>query len=372
MSTSRYIGIIPNPRADEIARRKREHEKKLEERNQARNALDKRIWPRCRLKELPAELRNRIYDFAQETVAIPTTLSKTPASGDGGPPSSYQFLALMQTCALIREEYRPIWLRDLVVRLKLGEVQMFINDFYEGEFGYDLVPWKAPKTIFISWDHNGPYGKGLLFDLTPLLKLQNSRPDFIAEFACRQLVDQDFDNDYDYPCCRQCGESLLYFPGDMSCAHDHEEAVNQNLWYLNQKYYYLEAINNFFANSHENWLTLRGRLYDTTKVQALLLVDHERPTRAPGRLTIHLRLSKYASDRTPFSKFDMFNSRVQLLESLGIQELEGLTTVDFVLAEETGISTIDYAEQIHAHPVYNQVLIPGEDMEEFPDWGDVN
>lgn len=58
---------------------------------------DKQTIPRCRLLELPAELRNKIYEYAlyaKEKIAVTTSLTEP---------------SLLETCHMIRKEARSMW-----------------------------------------------------------------------------------------------------------------------------------------------------------------------------------------------------------------------------------------------------------------------
>jgi len=81
------------------------------------------------------------------------------------PSSNRQFLALAQTCKQLRSEYRPLWLRNSVLRLWPDDVRPYTNVFYHGPEEYA----SAPKSLFVAWDHRSPLGNDLLFDLTRLL-----------------------------------------------------------------------------------------------------------------------------------------------------------------------------------------------------------
>ncbi|KAF2634214.1 hypothetical protein P280DRAFT_554752 [Massarina eburnea CBS 473.64] len=71
--------------------------------------------PRCRLLELPGEVRNRIYYFATVGAGGLTVLDSPRLDADSVDPDS--FMGLMHTCRQIRKEFRLPYIRDTYFRL---------------------------------------------------------------------------------------------------------------------------------------------------------------------------------------------------------------------------------------------------------------
>ncbi|KAI4675089.1 uncharacterized protein J4E88_007993 [Alternaria novae-zelandiae] len=125
--------------------------------------------PYSQFNYLPAELRNRIYDFAAETEA-------------DQPRCVLPCLALAQSCQQLRTEYRSICLkRDIVIDWKA--VAGYMRTFFPTVDGkienVELAP--ANMTIVTPWRGKTEDTGGEL-DLLPLVKFGLCRPNFACHF----------------------------------------------------------------------------------------------------------------------------------------------------------------------------------------------
>ncbi|KAF2249769.1 hypothetical protein BU26DRAFT_563662 [Trematosphaeria pertusa] len=72
--------------------------------------------------ELPAEVRNRIYEFAVENNRV--RIAKRPGKG-----CTPIFLNFTKVCRLIRTEYRPLYLRRTHALVTLADVDSYVSVF---------------------------------------------------------------------------------------------------------------------------------------------------------------------------------------------------------------------------------------------------
>ncbi|KAF2020257.1 hypothetical protein BU24DRAFT_477420 [Aaosphaeria arxii CBS 175.79] len=129
------------------------------------------------LMELPAELRNRIYEYAQEDVPTSVIFPKVEeidpnekrnvVFGKGQP---LQGIALAQVCTATRKEYRPMYLRACHFNLLQYHLSDFFKLFYPTWKDYENNPRRI--TVYFDPIPSPPLPKRPLFIL-PLFYMRN-------------------------------------------------------------------------------------------------------------------------------------------------------------------------------------------------------
>ncbi|KAH7385177.1 hypothetical protein DE146DRAFT_666450 [Phaeosphaeria sp. MPI-PUGE-AT-0046c] len=151
----------------------------------------------CRFLELPAELRNRIYEYAAEDLDnltyAPRVTRKACKPWDV---RIWQFFGLTQTCRQIRSEFGPIWLLKLNVRSTLSWINKFIASFVVGKQLLDL----APRRVQIEWDTGMHDSKDTEHDLTRLLHLHANNLSHSIAFIPERLLDGNTPDDICWYC----------------------------------------------------------------------------------------------------------------------------------------------------------------------------
>ncbi|KAH7069358.1 hypothetical protein FB567DRAFT_598963 [Paraphoma chrysanthemicola] len=183
-----------------VSRNEQHQNKKLQRRNPGTSSIANAT--RCSLLELPAEIRNRIYDFAEEAVTVLRndllngvcypllSLSRDRASEDVRPTkiSSRKYLALAQTCRQIRAEYHPIWLAKTRPRIRPGDLDHYIWCYYRSLSSFKY----APHLLQISWHRGNDDIQGQTIDILPLLRMRAAREDFRCQFISHDLAHRIF------------------------------------------------------------------------------------------------------------------------------------------------------------------------------------
>ncbi|KAF1846130.1 uncharacterized protein K460DRAFT_377418 [Cucurbitaria berberidis CBS 394.84] len=306
---------------------------------------------RCCFLELPPELRNRIYHFAQEIHfhphgEVPPLLVKTTkATVLQQPYSARKFFALTQACKQIRSEFRPLWLRKSALRIEMKNVRPFITTYYPKTEEYK----NAPSLLMVSWDHGDGEDDDVLSDVTLLCHLRAHSPTFTAEFVSRRLVDFDLPN----VDCWDCGHSIHCDCG-IDC--EHEDARDEAICDLIGDHFYLRIVNKVLANSSEAWL--KGVREDTQKD---MKVEFTFDT-VDQRATIYIRFLKGGAPAL-FDKKDMYNTAIRYLEQMGMLDLEHRQDLDFVVGEATDKYTRHFYGCHYATPTYSQIHISGRDLQ---------
>ncbi|KAI4666364.1 uncharacterized protein J4E79_002402 [Alternaria viburni] len=123
-----------------------------------------------RFLDLPAELRNCIYEFAAETEA-------------DQPRCVLPCLALAQTCQQLRTEYRPVCMkREIIIDWKA--VTGYLHHFFPNVDGKVVNAELVPKGITVVTPWRGQEeGDGSKLDLLPIIKVGLCRPDFTCRFV---------------------------------------------------------------------------------------------------------------------------------------------------------------------------------------------
>jgi hypothetical protein len=284
---------------------------------------------------------------------------KASAGGIASPSQlgTLRYRALTQVCKQIRTEFRPIWLRESCFRMELPAVAQFVTTYYPKVADYQ----NAPKLLLISWDH-GPIEdefeeayedsyhldeesmEDVLTDITLLVRLRAHCPTFTAKFISRRILEGDLPNMR----CDDCGHSI-YCGCDSAC--DHDDALDEAQWELEESHRYLEGLNKFLANSNDLWLQM---LRDTTRGHPLVEFTFDFTTQRP---TIFIRFSEGRAPKG-FHLKNMYTHSLVLLNRLGMLDLKHYELLDYVIGEATGKYTRqmgDLGLQIH----YNQIHLDG-------------
>ncbi|KAB2103248.1 hypothetical protein AG0111_0g8037 [Alternaria gaisen] len=122
--------------------------------------------PLSNFMRLPAELRNRVYNYA--TSEAPSQLLV--------PVESFQLqqqaqratgIAMTQVSRQIRSEYRPMWLKHTTFVIDWHSIHAFLQAFYPKESDYD----KGPKELILQYDQEHDYTFRKPTDITHLVRL---------------------------------------------------------------------------------------------------------------------------------------------------------------------------------------------------------
>lgn len=223
-----------------------------------------------------AEIRNRIYDFATERddydgwkKAVPLVTYHVGRGKDDTPSqwpmstwrkyvSARNFFGLTQTCKLIRKEYRPIWLRNSSIRVRLVHLNLYIHTFYGCGTDYSNIP----KLIQLSHNHDVHNQDSL--DITHLLRMHVASPATKFEFIAEELAEVEGPWSTTYEDCDLCDEDFIgagtpsdpYPPSDMSldCPHEEVHRAAYASYLLEDELPYLDALNNLIAHDNPKWL----------------------------------------------------------------------------------------------------------------------
>ncbi|CAN9398633.1 unnamed protein product [Alternaria alternata] len=122
--------------------------------------------PLSNFMRLPAELRNRVYNYA--TSEAPSQLLV--------PVESFQLqqqaqratgIAMTQVSRQIRSEYRPLWLKHATFVIDWHSIHAFLQAFYPKESEYG----KGPKELILQYDQEHDYTFRKPTDITHLVRL---------------------------------------------------------------------------------------------------------------------------------------------------------------------------------------------------------
>ncbi|KAL1613177.1 hypothetical protein SLS60_001409 [Paraconiothyrium brasiliense] len=181
--------------------------------------------------DLPAELRNRVYDYAVESEPLmedyPPLLAHRPMTQNTWP-IKHQALAtrkcfgLTQVCKQIRTEYLPLWKCNLWQGIAYCDFESFVDTFYANE-----EDTQAPKMLQIACD-----GRGLSFfqpciDLLQFMRFRSRFPATKIKFVDRATVEWNKSErgpDYRMGQCFRCQEEDNGITTTL-CKH-RKEAIN--------------------------------------------------------------------------------------------------------------------------------------------------
>ncbi|PVI05312.1 hypothetical protein DM02DRAFT_725273 [Periconia macrospinosa] len=224
------------------------------------------------LLDLPAEIRNRIYDFATERTNLPTCAPllvhhgrRSPRRTRPWPAANFWsfrlFFGLTQVCRQIRAEYRPMWLSNSTVRIKFHKLEHFLEVFHGRGLG--------PRALTISWnpdrlEETFDRKSGYLWSIS-LHRLFQIR--IFLGTEVRFAVEQTFIEE-DVTLCEKCaGTVALKDPdftkyGSESCRHEY---LNDDVFLDDDQcvvYGCFRNINDMFFHDNVEWLSrLRNRRF---------------------------------------------------------------------------------------------------------------
>ncbi|KAG9203095.1 hypothetical protein G6514_003618 [Epicoccum nigrum] len=204
--------------------RPRKKAKKAKKAEEAKHAPVEISSTRCQLLELPPELRNRIYHFCDDNRYMGTFRKIKTGKEKPGHKQTGAFVALAQVCKKIQFEYRPLWLRQLCVRVDFSDLEEFLQVFYCVSDRHEDWYRDAPTILTIAWDHDeSDYGDGdTLIPIESLLKLHAYSPASTIEFECRRLAESDLPCTDCWECgiCVNCGGNHFVDRHSISNVHD--------------------------------------------------------------------------------------------------------------------------------------------------------
>ncbi|KAF1954968.1 hypothetical protein CC80DRAFT_505807 [Byssothecium circinans] len=287
-----------------------------------------------KLLELPAEIRNRIYEYATERTYhgydahdFPQLLTRHCSGCSGGHSpwplphdgmiSSRKFFGLTQVNKQIRAEYRPIWLRNCSVRIHAKQIGGFLYRFCGLKHGtYDI----APKLLQISWDSDD-MGSSESLDLLSLLEVIAHSEQSKIEFVPHQIaegLDPDPMSRHDCPLCEEwidregLGSDDLI---DYDCDHGDElyEMWVQNIM---DKNFYIDELNTFLANRTPTWL---ANIRDRSILRVYLNTDF-----VYSDPSITISLTKAGATRQMHeNKGTLWDFAREYVKSVGLSNLSG-------------------------------------------------
>ncbi|CAO2648628.1 Nn.00g078950.m01.CDS01 [Neocucurbitaria sp. VM-36] len=214
---------------------------------------------RCRLLELPPEIRNRVYYFTEnETRSLYYGPHLRPSRSTMIQETGFRsFISLTQTCQQLRAEYRPLWLGASNALIRMEHLTQFLNTFYPSTA--DLQ--HAPKELYLSWNV-GVDHKSESYDFTPLLQLHAFKPKFSPKFIpykvaqqimperelCEACKSGDYESDSD-------DSSFFCFSLDCECGMQSE--FNYEDWEIetyDEMEEYTSDLEALLRNGNEAWL----------------------------------------------------------------------------------------------------------------------
>jgi hypothetical protein len=159
---------------------------------------------------------------------------------------------------VLRQEYRPVWLRNLNILLRFECVNDFIDTFL-------LVPEQAPASLQILWSKSCED-----LDLTRLLRLEAYSPrisiEIVPHHAFQALTQggiipcKTFLNNASraqksawHTCAHTDCQGIAHDPMHRSTPREYQYLV-QNWCSEKTDIAYLEVIKNFLSNKNEEWL----------------------------------------------------------------------------------------------------------------------
>lgn len=215
-----------------------------------------------------SEIRNRIYEFASEhddyegyEKAVPWVrycchshchhrICRNPQwPVDPNRPSARSFLGLTQTCKQLRQEYRPIWLSQSCVRLRIFHVRSYIQTFYGCRAHWSTLP----KLLQVSFDHRDDS----VVSLSQLFRMRAACDTLKIELIPHELtlVNGPWD-DRDPEDCPLCEEETISarLLAKRGCIHTEFHRESYEEYVLDEEYGYLSKLNEILNHNNSQWL----------------------------------------------------------------------------------------------------------------------
>ncbi|CAA9957763.1 F-box-2 domain containing protein [Pyrenophora teres f. maculata] len=205
--------------------------------------------------DLPAELRNRIYDYCLDDGFDTFAPSVRVQPSKPHKERFWQFVGLSQVCKDVRSEFRPLWIKNLSMRFdSRSNLGHFIENFLHHCNGFNPVP----RLLQYEWTHCTDNTKP--FDITNIVRLRSHAPEFKVEFHPASVA-----NTYpkrtiiDTPCAVEYHDYVS--DSDDSYDEDYdayvdEDSIEFKAW-VNDEYSdiaYTHSMENLIKNGKEAWL----------------------------------------------------------------------------------------------------------------------
>ncbi|KAA8617203.1 F-box-2 domain containing protein [Pyrenophora tritici-repentis] len=139
-----------------------------------------------RILDLPAELRNRIYEHCLDDEYYNFAPSVRVRSRQAYKYRIWRFIGLTQVCKTIRSEFRPLWARNLCVRFdRRSDIDHFMKNFLHHRKGFNPVP----KLVHYGWKHG--LDNRQPFDITDILRLRSHSAELKVGFHPAVVADRE-------------------------------------------------------------------------------------------------------------------------------------------------------------------------------------
>ncbi|KAF2638772.1 hypothetical protein P280DRAFT_550869 [Massarina eburnea CBS 473.64] len=191
-----------------------------------------------RILDLPAELRNRVYNFAMDpssysgwkNAALIRSRNRAPVRlyGTVKPSPTRPFTGLLAVNKRIRNEYGPLARRNACIRLLPYQINPFFSTYHRPP-NYNYA--NSPKLLQISWDHS--YNDS---HMLPMNLMRAHCPTTTIEFVPHHLANNED------PVCSACE--------DRHWSYNPPAAIADEI----KSYDYLTHLNAFLAHDNKTWL----------------------------------------------------------------------------------------------------------------------
>ncbi|KAH7069359.1 hypothetical protein FB567DRAFT_246202 [Paraphoma chrysanthemicola] len=303
---------------------------------------------RCRLLELPPELRNLIYGFALEQFGSPKhapRLRRCAGIIQVKPWADrrWQAFGLTRTCKMLRVEFRPLWLRNLQISLdSLKHLDNLMKDFFpdEGDLQH------APKLVQILWDHCMD-DTDVRKDITPLVRMRASASSTRHEFVPVKLADGE---SYFDDVCWYCVEQMdAEERGHDDWENSHEECfcflegMDPDDWegYQYELIKSTKIVDKFISNGNAKWL-------DDVRCEKVSIQCIFGKSADPIKFRIKCK-ERFAQSGTQNPDEDHTKGAWNLIQAWGFTEMHFPKGTTFVIAFEAETKTMaSYHELVNS------------------------
>jgi len=282
------------------------------------------------------ELRNAIFAFAKEEsnegylevlpYALKVHKQNSPSSAIKWKERPWKYFGLTHTCKQVRAEYRPLWIRNLCMRILPSMFPAFAEAYLSGP----AQELHAPKLIQFSWYHDvDNFGTK---DTMPLLQLLARCPTVRYQYIPYKVSDLKSGPGDDM--CEHCSEVIYLEEHGHSDAEDDVDGfctcadadMDFDEWIMLQEDLmdYTEELRDFITNKNAKW---RQDILDER-----MTVTHTFSSNR-ARTTTYMSFKIVVKEELA-KKADTFASARDLLKEWGIFNLPCARMVDFVLAFE--------------------------------------
>jgi hypothetical protein len=169
----------------------------------------------------------------------------------------WQSFGLTQTCKQLRAEYRPLWIRELSIRLVPTTIALFMAAFLPVSAQQD----QGPKLVQISWCQGRDNLLKECRDLTSLLQLRARFPYVRLQYVPYRVADLKWGPVDDM--CESCeelndmadhGYNIDSLSGYCTC---HSEDMTYEDWveFEETRMGHMEVVKDFISNNNDEWHT---------------------------------------------------------------------------------------------------------------------